>query len=86
MVVLAGKGGFCLLRRHGPDFELAWTKEAFERCSFVEHKRVLYGTAIFGIDSPIHKHRVVGLAGQSLNALDSENSNRALRLELSGAR
>jgi hypothetical protein len=70
----------CLLRRHGPDFELAWTKEAFERCSFVEHKRVLYGAAISGIDSSTHKHRVVGLAGQSLNALESENSSRALRL------
>ena len=32
------------------------------------------------------RHRVVGLAGQSLNALESENNSRALRLELSGAR
>ena len=46
----------------------------------MEHKRVLYGAAISGIDSSTHKHRVVGLAGQSLNALESENSSRALRL------
>src|SRR5437660_948263 len=34
----------------------------------------------------LYKHRVVGRAGQSLNALESENRTRALRLELSGAR